>query len=60
MSRMVSDRREAKAQGKADRTQPQFQPLLAEGTPPGLQEDFERAFADALRDILNHERRRAA
>jgi hypothetical protein len=57
MSRMVSDRREAKAGGKADRTQPQF---LHEGAPPNLEGDFERAFADALRDILNHERRRAA
>jgi hypothetical protein len=27
---------------------------------PALEGDFERAFADALRDILLHERRRAA
>jgi hypothetical protein len=28
--------------------------------PPMANGDFVRAFADALRDILNHERRRAA
>jgi hypothetical protein len=57
MSRMALDRREGKADGKAERTKPQ---LLLEGAPLGLEGDFERAFADALRDILIHERRRAA
>jgi hypothetical protein len=54
---MALDRREGKADGKAERTKPQ---LLLEGAPLGLEGDFERAFADALRDILIHERRRAA
>lgn len=32
----------------------------APGATPNPNGDFVRAFADALRDILNHERRRAA
>jgi hypothetical protein len=61
MSRMQKDREDARGDGLAERR-------LSGGGSRGLRErngsgkktDFARAFADALRDILVHERRRAA
>ncbi len=56
MSRMGMDRGEASTDGLAERrrTQSRGEQLAHQKA------EFERAFADALRDILNHERRRAA
>jgi hypothetical protein len=60
MSRMGKDREEVRTVG--DSKAPRRRQLQSRGDlpPPVLEGDFERAFADALGDILRHERRRAA
>jgi hypothetical protein len=61
MSRMGKDRGEsrlASAEGRSELNLSHRRGAL--GPPPGKNGDFVRAFADALRDILNHERRRRA
>jgi hypothetical protein len=57
MSRMRNDRGDVRADGMAERRLSQ---LRAERPGPGREGEFERAFADALRDILIAEARRAA
>ncbi len=61
MSRMGKDRGESRLEGAEGRLELGLSRKQAAFTPtPGKNGDFVRAFADALRDILNHERRRAA
>jgi hypothetical protein len=57
MSRMRKDRGDARIDGRAER---RLSGLQIERPGPSGEADFERAFVDALRDILMHERRRAA
>jgi hypothetical protein len=57
MSRMREDRGDARTDGRAER---RLSRLQVERAGPTREADFERAFVDALRDILMHERRRAA
>ncbi len=61
MSRMGKEPGESRLEGARGRLELNLQhkrPALAPATNPNG--DFVRAFADALRDILSHERRRAA
>ena len=62
MSRMQKDRGDARTDGLAERRLAGSGGLrgLRERQGSGKKSDFARAFADALRDILTHERRRAA
>jgi hypothetical protein len=61
MSRMGKGRGEARVEDAAASDEPQPRRRRGSGAPAaGDEGDFVRAFADALRDILTHERRRAA
>ncbi len=61
MSRMRKDRGDARTDGLAERRAGSGGSRgLRVRQGPGRESDFARAFADALRDILMHERRRAA
>lgn len=57
MSRMRKQRGDAQRDGVAERRASR---LEGERRGPAREGEFVRAFADALRDILVHERRRAA
>jgi len=57
MSRMRKDRGDARDNGVAERRDSRSR---GERRGPVREGEFVRAFADALRDILMHERRRAA
>jgi hypothetical protein len=57
MSRMRKDRGDGRTDGAAER---RASHSGGEGPGPVREGEFVLAFADALRDILRHERRRAA
>jgi hypothetical protein len=61
MSRMGKEPGESRLEGARGRLELNLRHKRSALTPkPNPNGDFVRAFADALRDILNHERRRAA